>query len=138
MGRWMLGTHVDHHALLLFDFVVEDVVVGDEPAELVGQSIFGLVGTELLGALVGGLEAGLLGAGHPDVERVCRGVCGRPSPTVRNRLLVNHQSTWWDALNWTGTSPTPKSLRRGCPSQSSGIRIRVRSGWPSKVIPNMS
>ena len=54
----------------------------------------------LLGALVGGagLPLGLLRPTEPEVDRA---------------QLLGHQPAWGEALNWTGTEPTPKSLRRG-------------------------
>ena len=40
--------------------------------------------------------------------------------------------------NSTVSPPTGKSRRNGWPTQSSGMRMRVRSGWPVNVMPNMS
>src|SRR5690606_29545620 len=38
----------------------------------------------------------------------------------------------------TGIPPSGESLRWGWPCQSSGMWIRVRAGWPSKMIPKKS
>src|SRR5690606_5183966 len=106
-GR-VLRAHVEDHPLLFGSLVVEDVVVLDHPAELLVETAAGLLGEDLLAALVGGRELGLLGAGHPEVDGAG----------------IAHQTAFGELLNWTGTDPTPKSLRRGWPSQSSGMRIR--------------
>src|SRR6185437_11401889 len=45
------------------------------------------------------------------------------------RLICTHSWSCWMML-W--------SLRRGKPFQSSGRRMRRRSGWPSKRMPNIS
>src|SRR5512146_1793566 len=45
------------------------------------------------------------------------------------RLICTHSWSCWMML-W--------SLRKGKPFQSSGKRMRRRSGWPSKRMPNMS
>ena len=42
------------------------------------------------------------------------------------------------SLNWTGIRPMDTSRRSGWPSQSSGMRIRVWSGWPLKETPSRS
>ncbi len=62
----------------------------------------------------------------------------RPRPRRLVVLVVLAHRGPGASLNWTGTRPTPKSLRSGWPSQSSGIKIRVRSGCPSKMMPTMS
>src|SRR5699024_5135890 len=41
-------------------------------------------------------------------------------------------------LYWTGMPPSGQSLRCGCPSQASGISIRVSEGWPAKSTPKKS
>src|SRR6185369_6362462 len=40
-------------------------------------------------------------------------------------------------MPWYSCGST-KSLRSGCPGQSSGMRMRRRSGWPSNVTPRRS
>src|SRR2546430_9949248 len=42
------------------------------------------------------------------------------------------------SLKVTGTRAGASSLRNGYPTQSSGIRMRARSGWPVNVMPNRS
>jgi hypothetical protein len=49
-----------------------------------------------------------------------------------------HHLAFCTPLNCTGITPTGWSLRRGKPSQSSGMRIRLRSGWPVNSMPYMS
>src|SRR6266536_3085051 len=41
-------------------------------------------------------------------------------------------------LYWVLTPPIGSSFRRGWPTQSSGISIRRRSGWPSNMTPKKS
>ncbi len=115
VGRGVLWPHVEDHPLVFVALVLEHVVVLDDPPELLGETGLRLLLCDLLRPLVGGAELRLLGAGDPDVEG------------FRGLGVLGHVTRWL-SLNWTGTLPTPKSLRRGCPSQSSGIRILVRSG----------
>ncbi len=79
VGGRVLGPHVDHHALVVGDVVGEDVVVLDGSPELVVHAGVGLVGAELLGALIRRVELGLLGPRYPDLFRL-------------RRLLVHHVS----------------------------------------------
>ena len=128
MGGRMLGPHVDDHPLVVIDAVVDHPVVDNAGSPLLDAPLGRLVALHLLSALVGPGHHPLgdlrsFGAGHPDV-----GGGGR----------LGHHVTRGEALNWTGTAPTSKSRRRGWPIQSSGIRMRVRSGWPAKRMPNMS
>ena len=132
MGGGVLGTHVDDHPLVFGDLVVEDVVVIDPNTHLLDHALLRLVLTHALGAFIRCVA-------HP----IGRFVRGDPHVAcLALRLpgggLVAHQVTWGEDLNCTGTDPVEKSLRSGWPTQSSGSRIRVRSGWPSKMIPNMS
>src|SRR5438552_1364106 len=50
---------------------------------------------------------------------------------VFSRLSRDVEMPWY-------SSGSTKSLRSGCPGQSSGMRMRRRSGWPSKVTPSRS
>src|SRR5690606_5925923 len=97
MGGRVLGAHVEDHQLLVGHLVVEDVVVVHDPAVLLVETTAALLGADLLHPLVGGLELGLFRAGDPEIDDA----------------WVAHQTAFGEALNWTGTEPTPKSLRRG-------------------------
>ena len=64
----MLRPHVEDHALVLVDPVVEHVIVLDYPTELLVEPCHRLVLGDLLLPLVGWAEFRLLGTGHPEVD----------------------------------------------------------------------
>ena len=128
VGGGVLRSHVDDHPLVVGHRVVDHPIVDHPGAPLLDGPVPGLIPVHLLDALAG--------AGHHPFGDL-RGL-GSRHPDVGGGGRLGHQITWWDSLNWTGTVPTPKSRRSGWPSQSSGISIRVRSGWSAKRIPNMS
>ena len=68
VGRGVLRPHVEDHALVLVDPVVEHVIVLDHPTELLVEPRHRLVLRDLLLPLVGWAEFGLLGARHPEVD----------------------------------------------------------------------
>ncbi len=121
VGGGVLGPHVEDLHLVRRHIVLDDVVVLDDGAPLLGQLGGGLVGQHLLGAL--GRRArhpvGLLGAAHPDIEVAAalllgcgvdvaggrHGVGGCCGVSGRQVGGVGHQVVGAD-LNWTGTEPT--------------------------------
>ena len=106
--RRVLRTHVDDHR-------VAELVLGPHAAAREHDLARARRRAQLLRALVGlALEALLFGV-------VMSLIAGLGSP-----------------LNVTGTRAGASSLRSGWPCQSSGMRMRVRSGWPSNVMPNRS
>ena len=97
MGRRMLGTHVDDHALVLGQLVVERVVVLDDDPALLLQPGRRLLLLHLLGALVGRGDVPQLdlfwffAARDPEIQllaELSRGSASLPAEEVSSVSLV--------------------------------------------------
>ena len=119
----------------LFDTPVSGeswVLVGD----VAGRRIVGTTGQHrCLGLADAQHGAGLVAAVHALGRTQIR-----PARTHGAGRLLCHVAHRAEgaSLNWTGIRPMDTSRRSGWPSQSSGMRIRVWSGWPLKETPSRS